>query len=130
MAPFAGRDGRTERIIIKGENSRFSPKSALALGIVFNELATNAVKHGALSNEVGLVVVDWTKEPTPTGARLLLRWQEKDGPPVTPPERIGFGSQVIKRSLAHELEGTVHLDYRPEGLTCTMTIPLPRIAND
>jgi two-component sensor histidine kinase len=55
------------------------------------------------------------------GVRLLLRWQERDGPPVTPPSHKGFGSRVIERGLAHEVEGTVDLDYRPDGLICTMT---------
>ncbi len=128
LEPFGVADGRAERIAIKGENIRFSPKSALALGIVFNELATNAVKYGALSNEVGSILIEWTKEPTPSGARLVLNWQEKDGPPVSAPSRIGFGSRVIERSLAHELEGTVNLDFQPDGLACAMTIPIPRAA--
>jgi len=128
LEPFGVADGRAQRIVIKGENIRFSPKSALALGIVFNELATNAVKYGALSNEAGSILIDWTKEPSPAGARLLLHWQENNGPPVTPPSRTGFGSRVIERSLSQELEGTVHLDYRPDGLACTMTIPVPRVS--
>jgi two-component sensor histidine kinase len=114
--------------VIKGENIRFSPRATLALGIVFNELATNAVKYGALSNEVGSILIEWTKELTPRGARILLHWQEKDGPPVKTPSHLGFGSRVIARGLAHELEGMVHLDYRPDGLACTMTIPIPTVA--
>lgn len=128
LEPFGIADGRSERIVIKGENIRFSPRAALALGIVFNELATNAVKYGALSNEAGSILIEWTKEPTPRGARILLRWQEKDGPPVKTPSHLGFGSRVIERGLAHELEGMVHLDYRPDGLACTMTIPIPTVA--
>jgi PAS domain S-box-containing protein len=130
LQPFAVADGRAERIVIKGENIRFSPKSAMALGIAFNELATNAVKYGALSNERGSILIEWTKEPTPEGGRLLLHWQEKDGPPVTTPSRIGFGSRVIERGLTHELDGTVRLDYRPAGLACAMTIPIPEVALD
>ena len=124
LEPFEVGDGRAERIVVKGENIRFSPQSALALGIVFNELATNAVKYGALSNEAGSILIEWTKEPTPAGAQLRLRWQEKDGPPVTAPTHTGFGSRVIERSLVQELEGTIHLEYRPGGLECTMTIPI------
>ena len=59
------------------------------------------------------------------GSQILLRWQEKDGPPVTPPSHRGFGSRVIERGVAHELEGTVHLDYPLDGLICTMTFPTP-----
>jgi two-component sensor histidine kinase len=102
----------------------------LALSIAFNELATNAVKYGALSNAAGSILIEWMIETTPAGRRLLLSWKEKDGPPVTPPAHKGFGSRVIERGLAHELEGTTHLDYRPNGLVCTMDIPLPRGARD
>jgi two-component sensor histidine kinase len=56
----------------------------------------------------------------PHPSRLLLHWQEKNGPPVIYPSRKGFGSRVIERGLAHELEGTVDLDYRTEGVVCTI----------
>jgi two-component sensor histidine kinase len=124
LEPFGVTDGRTERIVIVGENIRFSPKAALVLGIAFNELATNAVKYGALSNGTGSVRIKWTMEPVLEGSQLLLQWQEKDGPPVTPPSHKGFGSRVIE-GVAHELEGTVHLDYQSDGLICTMTFPAP-----
>jgi PAS domain S-box-containing protein len=125
MGPFGVTDGRAERIVIVGENIRFSPKAALVLGITFNELATNAVKYGALSNGTGSVLIKWTMEPVVEGSQILLHWQEKDGPPVTPPTHRGFGSRVIERGIAHELEGTVHLDYQSDGLICTMTFPKP-----
>jgi PAS domain S-box-containing protein len=130
LEPFGVSGGRADRIAIMGENIRFPPKSALALGIAFNELATNAVKYGALSNAAGSILIEWTMETTPAGQQLLLNWKEKDGPPVAPPAHKGFGSRVIERGLAHELEGTIHLDYRPDGLVCTMDIPLPRGPRD
>jgi PAS domain S-box-containing protein len=130
LEPFGVSGGRADRIAVTGENIRFPPKSALALGVAFNELATNAVKYGALSNAAGSILIEWTMETTPAGQGLLLHWKEKDGPPVTPPAHKGFGSRVIERGLAHELEGTIHLDYRPDGLVCTMDIPLPRGARD
>jgi len=123
LEPFT--DGHAGRLVIAGDNVRLSTRAALALGIAFNELATNAVKYGALSNEKGSIRVDWTVEPTPGGRVLVLSWREKDGPPVTRPSRKGFGSRVIERGLTHELEGTVQLDYRPDGLICTMNIPVP-----
>jgi two-component sensor histidine kinase len=116
--------------VIAGENIRFPPNAALALSIAFNELATNAVKYGALSNAVGSILVEWTMETAPAGKRLLLSWKEKGGPLVKPPAHKGFGSRVIERGLAHELEGSTHLEYRPEGLVCTMDIPLPSGARD
>ena len=125
LEPFGVSGGRADRIVIIGENIRFPPKAALALSIAFNELATNAVKYGALSNASGSILIGWTMQTAPAGKRLLLNWTEKDGPQVTPPAHRGFGSRVIERGLAHELEGAVHLDYRPEGLVCTMDIPLP-----
>jgi two-component sensor histidine kinase len=111
--------------ILSTANIRFPPQAALALSIAFNELATNAMKYGSLSNERGSVLIEWKIENTPESAQLILHWQEKDGPPVTPPSRKGFGSGVIERGLAHELQGTAHLDYRPDGLLCTMNIPAP-----
>jgi PAS domain S-box-containing protein len=93
LEPFGVSGGRADRIAVTGENIRFPPKSALALGIAFNELATNAVKYGALSNAAGSILIEWTMETIPTGRRLLLNWKEKDGPPVTPPAHKGFGSR-------------------------------------
>lgn len=125
LEPFGVSDGQAERLVISGENIRLSTKAALALGIALNELATNAVKYGAFSNDKGSIRIDWTIEPTPDGRLLVLSWREKDGPPVAQPLRKGFGSRVIERGLTHELEGTVQLDYRPDGLICTMNIPVP-----
>ena len=130
MEPFGVANGRTERFVITGKNIRLPPNVTLALGIAFHELATNAVKYGAFSNAAGSILLAWTIEPTPEGDRLILRWQEKDGPPVTPPTQKGFGSRVIERGLAHELEGTVKLDYRLDGVVCTINIPAPRGARD
>ena len=125
LEPFGGLDERSGRVEISGENIRFAPKAALALGIAFNELATNALKYGAFSDEYGSIRIEWTVEPSPEGRRLVLIWTEKDGPVVVAPLHKGFGSQVIERGLAHELDGTVQLDYLPEGVVCTMNIPAP-----
>ncbi len=130
LEPFGVSGGRAERIAIRGENVRFPPQAALALGIAFNELATNAMKYGSLSNEKGSVLIEWKIAQTSEGRRLILHWQEKDGPPVAPPSQKGFGSNVIERGLAHELQGKVHLDYRPDGLICAMNFPAPRGALD
>jgi two-component sensor histidine kinase len=123
LEPFGIANGRSQHVVITGSNIRVSPKVTLALGIAFHELATNAVKYGAFSNNVGSVLISWTIEPSPEGGRLVVRWQEKDGPPVMPPSRKGFGSRVLERGLAHELDGAVDLDYRVEGVVCTMDFP-------
>jgi PAS domain S-box-containing protein len=125
LEPFVVAGGRAGRLTILGENLRFPPKAALALGIAFNELATNAVKYGAFSNSAGSILISWAIEEAPTGSRLVLHWQEKGGPPVLPPSQKGFGSQVLERGLAHELDGSVRLDYRPDGLVCTLDVPAP-----
>lgn len=124
LEPFGVTDGRAERFVISGNNYRFAPKAVLALSIAFNELATNAVKYGAFSNASGRILISWVVQTAPDGNRLTLRWQEKDGPPVTPPYRKGFGSRVIERGLVHELDGAVDLDYRPDGVVCTISVPL------
>ncbi|MBA3666224.1 MAG: PAS domain-containing protein [Sphingomonas sp.] len=130
LEPFGVANGRTERFNIDGDNIRLLPKATLALGIAFHELATNAVKYGAFSNNAGTIGISWTIEPSPAGERLILHWREKDGPPVRPPSHKGFGSQVIERGLAHELGGSVKLEYPPEGVFCTVDIPAPKGLNE
>jgi PAS domain S-box-containing protein len=125
LAPFTVTEGRAERFTVDGEKVRLSPKAALALGIAFNELATNAVKYGAFSNEAGTIAIKWDLEQRSDGRWLCLHWREKDGPIVTPPTRKGFGSRVIEQGLAHELGGKVELDYRPGGIVCIINVPAP-----
>ena len=79
LEPFGVSNGRAEHFVITGRNIRVSPKAALALGIAFHELATNAVKYGAFSNKAGSVAIEWTIEPKPKGDRIVLCWGEKDG---------------------------------------------------
>lgn len=130
LKPFGVGDGHAERFTIEGENIRLSPKAALALGIALNELATNAVKYGAFSNEMGTISIEWTIEVRPDGRWLCLHWREKDGPPVTRPSRKGFGSRVIQQGLAHELNGKVNLDYPASGVVCTIDMPAPEAVLD
>ena len=130
MEPFGVANGRTEHFLITGENIRVTSKVALALGIAFHELATNAVKYGSFSNKAGSVSITWALEQSPQGDRLTLRWQEKNGPPVAAPSRKGFGSRVIERGLTHELEGAVLLEYPADGVICTIAFPVQRGAGD
>lgn len=130
LEPFAVTDGRVERFNVEGCNLRLHPKAALALGIAFHELATNAFKYGAFSNDSGTVSITWEIESSPSGKRLLLHWREKDGPEVTPPTRKGFGTHVMERGLAHELHGEVHVEYPPAGFVCTINVPVPRVAEE
>jgi len=82
--------------------------------MAFHELATNAAKYGAFSNQTGTVHVTWTIEPD--SARLKLRWEEQGGPLVSQPQKHGFGLRLLERGLTREISGKVTLDFRPEGL--------------
>jgi PAS domain S-box-containing protein len=125
LEPFGLEDSHAARFSIRGDTVRLLPKVSLTLAIVFHELATNSEKYGALSAEAaGQVTIDWQTEVTARGDWLRLRWQESGGPPVTPPSHKGFGWRLIERGLPQELDGEVHLDYRPEGLVCEITMPL------
>jgi two-component sensor histidine kinase len=124
MQPFATLAGNAERLTIEGKDLRLSPKATLSLAIALHELATNAVKYGSFSNDGGTTSITWTVAPSLEGNRLVLVWQELGGPPVTPPTHKGFGSWVIERGLAHELNGTVVLAYPESGVMCTIDVPI------
>jgi two-component sensor histidine kinase len=94
---------------------------ALAIAMALHELATNAVKYGALSVPPGRVTIQWAISKAQTFA---LVWREEGGPEVTPPSRKGFGTRMIERSLAQDIGGTVHLTYEPTGVVCAVEAPL------
>jgi two-component sensor histidine kinase len=119
IEPHAGPD----RFRVEGPPVRLSPKAALALAMGLHELATNAAKYGALSNHTGQVAVTWTVDGSAPGT-LHLEWREGGGPPVQPPSRKGFGSRLIERNLAHDLDGEAKIYYRDGGVVCTLTAPL------
>jgi len=130
LEPFQDASRKSGRFVITGSKIHLSPKVTLALGMAFHELATNSVKYGALSLESGSVSVDWAMRQTPNGERLIIRWQEKDGPVVGLPSRRGFGSKLLERGLAHELDGNVDLQYRSEGVLCTISFIVPKDDRD
>jgi two-component sensor histidine kinase len=125
LEPFGLHDLRTQRFSAAGDDVRLQPKAALSLAMVFHELATNAAKHGALSTDAGRVSLTWQVEPFSKGSRIQLHWKESGGPPVAPPGRKGFGSRLIERGLAQELNGEVCLVYDPTGVSCQIAMPLP-----
>ncbi|MDB5512185.1 MAG: hypothetical protein JWR08_1668 [Enterovirga sp.] len=116
-APYR-RSGQ-DRFHIGGDPLRLTPQTALALAMALQELATNAVKYGALSNDQGRVAIGWTLEGMPVEG-LRLRWAETGGPPVSEPSRRGFGSRLIERSLASDLNGKVRIDFAPTGVVCSI----------
>jgi PAS domain S-box-containing protein len=131
LEPFGLRDDHRKLFLLEGEDVRMPPKMALTFGLVFQELATNASKYGALSRPCGgRVQISWQAASSLRGDLLKLRWQEFGGPPVMPPgpdARRGFGSMLIEGGLAKELRGEVRLDYEPAGLVCEFILPYPQI---
>ncbi len=107
-----------------GPAVRLNPKAALAIALAMHELGTNASKYGALSSPQGVVDIAWTVDRSGTEPMLVIRWQESGGPEVREPEHQGFGSMLIERSIAYELDGDASVEYRKEGLLCTIRIPL------
>lgn len=114
---------RERRFAVSGPELKVPPKMALAIAIALHELATNALKYGALTSELGGVDVHWDVAPPPK-ARLHMVWREHGGPMVVKPTRRGFGSRLIEQGLAMQLGGTVEVDYAPEGVICTVDAPL------
>ncbi|HUZ11240.1 MAG TPA: HWE histidine kinase domain-containing protein [Caulobacteraceae bacterium] len=90
-----------------------NPRATNALTLALHELATNAVKYGALSSDTGRVEVSWTARP---GGGFALAWQERGGPPVAPPGRRGFGSVLLERVTGRELGGGAGIEFRPDGV--------------
>ena len=129
LQPFGLSDRRVARFSVEGDDVHLQPKTALTLAMLFHELATNAAKHGALSNgAAGKIDIAWQAEPTPRSDWMRLRWQESGGPVVTPPGRKGFGSRLIEGGLAQDLCGEARLDYEPLGVVCQIIMPLRREA--
>jgi PAS domain S-box-containing protein len=121
LEPYVRLAGK--RFEIGGPRLRLTPSMALALAMAVHELATNAVKYGALSTASGRVLISWAvAERDPP--LLILKWQEQDGPLVVPPTRKGFGTRLIERMLASELSGEVLLSYEPSGVVCEVKAPL------
>jgi two-component sensor histidine kinase len=119
MAPYS--TSRAGRLHTGGPDVRLPPRMALALAMALQELATNAIKYGALSSETGQVEIRWTAD---AARHLHLTWEERGGPPVTLPKRRGFGTRLIERSLAQDLNGTAVLAFEPTGLICTVDASL------
>ncbi len=120
LAPY--RTGE-RRILIDGPPVQVAATAVPVMHMACHELATNAAKYGALAVPGGRVEVSWQSDGQPP-AWLLLRWQEANGPSVRPPASAGFGSTMIEQVVALEFQGEVRLAFPPEGLCCTMRLPL------
>lgn len=107
------------RITLGGPPVKLNSRIVMPLCLTAHELATNAMRHGALSGGEGHVSLTWTHE----GDRLSLTWRETGGPPVAPPDQPGLGSQLIEGFVRFELRGTLDVRYDRAGLQCDITVP-------
>jgi two-component sensor histidine kinase/DNA-binding response OmpR family regulator len=122
VAPYRGE--LTRRFDINGPSVRLTAKTALSISMALHELATNAAKYGALSNDKGRITIKWRTQRDSNDNHLVVEWQEADGPPVKPPQHKGFGSRLIERGLARELGGETIIEYRPTGVWCRISTRL------
>jgi PAS domain S-box-containing protein len=103
-----------------------NPRATNSLTLALHELATNAVKYGALSVDTGRVEVSWKARP---GGGFELVWQERGGPSVAPPARRGFGSTLLERVTGRELGGEARMDFRPDGVRVTICADASALAS-
>jgi two-component sensor histidine kinase len=110
----------TRRVRARGPAIRMSPTPTLMLSLILHELATNALKYGALSNATGNIAIDWKADDQNS---LTLTWRENGGPRVTPPERKGFGSRLISTGMTAR-GGSAEISYPEDGVVCTIRCPV------
>lgn len=113
LAPHAALG---DRIRVDGPRVTLKPEVSVAFVLALHELATNAVKYGSLSNDDGSVSLSWDIDGSDEDANFSMRWEERGGPEVSLPQRKGFGSTLIERSLRSYFRGQAATEYRPEGL--------------
>lgn len=118
---FGGLIG--SRIKLSGPSLQMGPTAAQTIGLAINELATNAVKYGALSSNTGAIDVRWSVSDGGKGEQLQLSWTEAGGPPVVAPTRKGFGTTVVVDMVQHSLEADVTLTYAPTGFAWQLVAP-------
>ncbi|WP_186820082.1 GAF domain-containing protein [Asaia bogorensis] len=114
-----------ERFSFEGAPVQLGPDTATTMAMVFHELATNAVKYGALSTPQGKVAVRWTVEGKGDQRGLVLTWIESGGPTVHPPKRRGFGLRILENGLGRQSQ--MELSYKPEGLHVTLCASIASI---
>lgn len=120
FAPYAASPDAVA--IEPGPPVELTPRIVMSLCLVLHELATNAVKYGALSAPGGHVRVNWGVEDG--SSKLRLRWAERGGPPVTAPAVPGYGTTLIESTTTYSLNGALELDYAPDGFRAEIVIPL------
>jgi two-component sensor histidine kinase len=118
LSPY--RKDEEQRTRIEGPNVMLKPDMAQAVAVALHELATNAIKYGALSEAKGRVRVEWSRG---ANGQLVLRWKEAGGPPVKPPTRKGFGTHMMEAMIGGHKGGDVRFDWHPDGLLCEIILP-------
>jgi two-component sensor histidine kinase len=113
-----------ERVRMSGPDVPLSPRLAVVLSMIVHEIATNAAKYGALSNDTGTVRLDWEVTAESAGRKLRMIWAEAGGPHVIAPVQRGFGSRLIERSARDQLGGEATVDFLPRGVVYTVTCSL------
>jgi two-component system, chemotaxis family, CheB/CheR fusion protein len=121
---YSTREG--EQLRVSGPQVRFQSKAAETFALALHELATNALKYGALSQPSGRIEINWRIDEMVDPSRLIFDWRERNGPSVTPPPRKGFGTELLERTLAFEFKGQTTMTFNADGLHCIITIPLSR----
>jgi len=111
---------RPGQVHFRGPDLVLSPKAVQPVGLLIHELATNAVKYGALSVNTGRVDVEWGMKGSD---RLFLSWKESGGPAVSPPKQKGFGSSLITTVTGLQLGGEVEIDWHPAGIAVSASFP-------
>ncbi|TCK30565.1 two-component sensor histidine kinase [Ancylobacter aquaticus] len=117
------------RFLIEGPDIGLSSRCSLGLSLALHELATNAAKYGALSNELGVVEITWSIDRSGSSPEFHFQWAERSGPPVSPPTRQGFGSRIIERFLGDYFRGTATLSYAPTGVVLSLRAPLSALSD-
>jgi two-component sensor histidine kinase len=125
LSPYRTGEGR---FTVSGPPMVVKSRQALALSLAIHELATNALKYGALTVETGRVSITWKSEDQPDGPKFVFVWREFGGPPVSQPASVGFGSRLITRVLKDDFRGSVDVSYGSTGLICSLTAPLENLA--
>ena len=116
---------REDRLVITGVGAVIQPRALTTMALVFHELITNSSKYGALSVPNGTVNLTFKREADDA---LSIIWVESGGPAVSPPERRGFGSTIIERSIPYELKGEAEIEYNPKGVIVILKLPAESIA--
>ncbi|MBR0850667.1 PAS domain-containing protein [Bradyrhizobium diazoefficiens] len=124
LLAYNAREG--EQMRVSGPAVRFQPKAAETFALAIHELATNALKYGALSKPSGRLEISWRIDETADPPQLLFEWRERGGPAATAPPRKGFGTELLERTLAFELKGETTMSFHASGLECLIAIPLSK----